>query len=95
MEQKNEASKMNGSTDKCPVMHGANNQKATGASANQRWWPEQLDLKMLHQNSAEGNPMGKKFNYAKAFKTIDLDALAADVDAVMTNSQDWWPAERI
>lgn len=78
---------------KCPVMHGANAHKATGASANQHWWPEQLNLKMLHQNSAEGNPMGKKFNYAKEFSKIDLNELAADVDAIMTDSKGWWPAD--
>ena len=88
-----EVGDMNTSSGKCPVMHGANRHKATGASANQHWWPEQLNLKMLHQNSAEGNPMGAGFNYAKAFKTIDLEALAADVDAVMTDSQAWWPAD--
>ena len=78
---------------KCPVMHGAKKQKTTGTTANQKWWPEQLNLGMLHQNTAEGNPMGKKFNYAKAFLSLDLAALAEDVDAVMTDSQDWWPAD--
>ncbi len=84
---------MDNNANKCPVMHGANKNKATGASANQHWWPEQLNLKMLHQNTSEGNPMGADFDYAKAFKAIDLDALAADVDAIMTDSQDWWPAD--
>ncbi len=84
---------------KCPVIHGANKHKSTGTTANQHWWPNQLNLKMLHQNSAEGDPLSKKskkskaFNYAKEFKKIDLNALAKDVDALMTDSQDWWPAD--
>ncbi len=78
---------------KCPVMHGANKENATGNAANQHWWPGQLNLQMLHQNSAKGNPMGEDFNYAEAFKSLDLEALAKDVDALMTDSQDWWPAD--
>ena len=81
---------------KCPVMHGANKHKSTGTTANQHWWPNQLNLKMLHQNSAEGDPLSKKgktFNYAKEFKKTDLNALAKDVDALMTDSKDWWPAD--
>ena len=78
---------------KCPVIHGSNKHKATGQTANQHWWPNQLNLQMLHQNSAEGDPMGKKFNYAKEFNSLDLEALAKDLDALMTESQDWWPAD--
>ena len=78
---------------KCPVMHGDNKHQATGNTANQHWWPNQLNVGMLHQNSSAGNPMGGKFNYAKAFKSIDMEALTKDVDAVMTDSQDWWPAD--
>ncbi len=76
---------------KCPVMgHG---QTAAGAAANLRWWPNQLNLKVLHQNSALSDPMGEAFDYAEEFKTLDLDALKKDVEAVMTTSQDWWPAD--
>jgi len=76
---------------KCPVMgHG---QTAAGAAANLRWWPNQLNLKVLHQNSALSDPMGEAFDYAEEFKTLDLDALKQDVEAVMTTSQDWWPAD--
>ena len=75
---------------KCPVMHGAN---STGTTANQRWWPEQLNLKVLNQNSRNVNPAGEDFDYAAAFKSLDLDALKADLTKLMTDSQDWWPAD--
>jgi catalase-peroxidase len=79
--------------NKCPVMSGAHMQIAVGSTANQHWWPNQLNLKILHQNSPLSNPMGKAFNYAEAFKSLDLDALNKDLDALMTDSQDWWPAD--
>ena len=76
---------------KCPVLgHG---HTAMGTTANQRWWPNQLNLKMLHQNSPLSDPMGGEFNYAEEFKTLDLDAVKKDIEAVMTTSQDWWPAD--
>ena len=75
---------------KCPVMHHSH---ARGTIANQQWWPNQLNLKMLHQNPPTSNPMGEDFNYAEAFKTLDLEALKQDTDAVMTTSQEWWPAD--
>ncbi|PHR56135.1 MAG: catalase/peroxidase HPI [Robiginitomaculum sp.] len=77
-------------TGKCPVMHGA---QAAGTTANQHWWPNQLNLKMLHQNSPAGNPMGKKFNYAKEFSKVNLDVLQKELEELMTTSQDWWPAD--
>ena len=76
---------------KCPVM--GHSGTAKGSSANQHWWPEQLNLKVLHQNTAKSNPMGDDFNYAEEFKTLDLDAVIADLRALMTDSQDWWPAD--
>ena len=76
---------------KCPVM--GHKSTAKGASANQHWWPEQLNLKVLHQNTPQSNPMGDDFNYAEEFKTLDLDAVIADLRALMTDSQDWWPAD--
>ncbi len=81
------------SNGKCPVMHGDNNQPATGQTANQHWWPNQLNLKMLHQNSPAGNPMDEEFNYAKEFSKLDLSAVKKDLTALMTDSQDWWPAD--
>src|SRR5215475_13641853 len=63
------------------------------ARTNRDWWPNQLDLSVLHQNPPAGDPMGERFDYAAEFTTLDLDALAADVDAVMTTSQEWWPAD--
>ena len=75
---------------KCPVMHQSH---ARGTIANQQWWPNQLNLKMLHQNTPQSNPMGEDFNYAEAFKTVDLQALQEDIEKVMTTSQEWWPAD--
>jgi catalase-peroxidase len=73
---------------KCPVMHGASNQHT-----NRDWWPNQLNLSVLHQHSALSNPMGEKFNYAEEFKKLDLEALRKDLHALMTDSQEWWPAD--
>ena len=78
---------------KCPVMNGANGHKTARARSNRDWWPNQLNLEILHQNSPLSNPMGKEFNYAEEFKKLDLDALKKDIEAVMTTSQDWWPAD--
>ena len=78
---------------KCPVMHGSKPQPSTGSSANQEWWPNQLNLKILNQNSPQVDPMGADFDYAKEFKTLDLKALKADLTELMTSSQDWWPAD--
>ena len=79
-----------GDMSKCPVMHGANN---SGSTANQKWWPEQLNLKILNQNSAKVNPAGETFDYANAFVNLDLKAVKKDLTALMTDSQDWWPAD--
>ena len=81
------------STSKCPVLGGAHRHTAIGATANQHWWPNQLNLKILHQSSPLSDPMGKEFNYAEEFKKLDLDALKKDIETVMTTSQDWWPAD--
>jgi len=84
---------MKSEASKCPVLGGPHTHTAVGSTSNQHWWPNQLNLRMLHQNSAQSDPMGGDFNYAEEFKTLDLDALANDVDEVMTTSQDWWPAD--
>ncbi len=78
---------------KCPFMHGQPRHTIQGGRSNRDWWPNQLNVKILHQHSAKSNPMDKGFDYAAAFKTLDLDALKADVIALMTKSQPWWPAD--
>jgi len=75
------------SENKCPVNHG------NRAYTNRDWWPNQLDLSVLHQHSAKSNPMGEDFDYAKEFNTLDLNAVVKDLHALMTDSQDWWPAD--
>ena len=79
------------STATCPVMSSAH--QAVGITANQHWWPQSLNLRILRQNHPQSDPLGEDFDYAAAFNSIDFDALAADVDALMTDSQDWWPAD--
>ena len=78
---------------KCPVLGGPHRHTAVGSTASQHWWPNQLNLKILHQNAPLSDPMSKDFDYAEEFKTLDLDALKKDVDELMTTSQDWWPAD--
>ena len=81
---------------KCPVMGNpapANRHTAAGAMTNRDWWPNQLNLSILHQNNQRGNPMGASFNYAEEFKKLDLEALRKDLTALMTDSQEWWPAD--
>jgi catalase-peroxidase len=78
---------------KCPVLGGADQHSAMGSTSNQHWWPNQLNLKVLNQNSPLNDPMGEDFNYAKEFETVDLEALKKDIDQVMTTSQEWWPAD--
>jgi len=83
----------NSSTEsKCPVAHGARMHIASGPT-NADWWPNQLNLKVLHQHSALSNPMDKEFDYAEEFKSLDLDAVIKDLHALMTTSQEWWPAD--
>ena len=78
---------------KCPVSSGAHTQVVAGAPTNADWWPNQLKLNILHQHSPLSNPMGEAFNYAEEFKSLDLNAVKKDLLALMTNSQDWWPAD--
>ncbi|MCH2211098.1 MAG: catalase/peroxidase HPI [Fuerstiella sp.] len=83
----------NGNAGKCPVLGGTHQHTAVGATANQHWWPNQLNLKILHQNSPQCDPMGETFNYAEEFSTVNLEELKKDVEEVMTTSQAWWPAD--
>ena len=76
---------------RCPVMHVEH--QAVGTTANQHWWPNQLNLKILRQNHPLADPMGEDFDYAAEFQSLDFEGLARDVDALMTESQDWWPAD--
>ncbi|EMY3559638.1 catalase/hydroperoxidase HPI(I) [Flavobacterium psychrophilum] len=78
---------------KCPFSGGAAKQSAGAGTRNSNWWPNQLKLNILRQYSSLSNPMGEEFNYAAAFKSLDLIALKKDISDLMTNSQDWWPAD--
>lgn len=78
---------------KCPFAGGAPKQVQAAGPSNADWWPNQLNLKILHQHSSESNPYGADFNYAEAFQRLDLDAVVNDLRALMTDSQDWWPAD--
>ena len=78
---------------KCPVTGGVDKPTASSGRSNREWWPNQLNLKILHQNSPMINPMGKEFNYAEEFKKLDLETLKKDLFALMRDSQDWWPAD--
>ncbi len=88
------ALEINDSGQRCPVMHGPHAaHTAVGSTANEHWWPNQLSLKMLNQNSPRVDPMGEDFDYAAEFKTLDLAAVKRDLTELMTSSQDWWPAD--
>ncbi len=78
---------------KCPFSNGARQHTAAGTPTNANWWPNQLNLKILHQHSPQANPMGEAFNYAEEFNGLDLDAVIEDLHTLMTASQDWWPAD--
>ncbi len=82
-----------GSKGECPVMHGGQTSSTSDKRTNQDWWPKGLNLGILHQHSMKSNPMGADFDYAEAFKNLDYAGLKADLHALMTDSQDWWPAD--
>ena len=77
---------------KCPVAHGSESQHSQGARSNNQWWPDNLNIDILHQHDTKSNPMNG-FDYRKEFKTLDYDALKQDLHTLMTDSQDWWPAD--
>ena len=79
--------------NKCPFPGHARTHSFSGAPANTGWWPNQLNLKLLHQHTAKSSPMDEAFDYAEEFKSLDLDAVIQDLHALMTDSQDWWPAD--
>ncbi|WP_429841640.1 catalase/peroxidase HPI [Brevibacillus sp. FIR094] len=80
-------------TGKCPFSHGSTTNHNPSATSNKHWWPNQLNLNILHQHDRKSNPMGEAFNYAEEFKKLDYQALKQDLYDLMTNSQDWWPAD--
>ena len=84
---------MSANEGKCPVMHGSNTSMRGKGTMNHDWWPEQLNLKILHQHTPESSPLGGDFNYREAFNKLDLKAVKKDLEAVLTESQDWWPAD--
>ena len=81
------------SGSKCPMMHGKPTAARFSTRSNRDWWPNALNLRILSQHSAKSNPMGPGFNYAEAVKPLDVEALRKDLIALMTTSQDWWPAD--
>src|SRR5580693_5121724 len=81
------------STETASPMHGAVTHNSRKITRNEHWWPDRLDLAILHQNTKLADPMGKDFDYASEFKSLDLDAVIKDLHALMTDSQDWWPAD--
>ena len=82
-----------GSQGGCPFTGATRKFTAGTGTSNQDWWPNQLNLKILHQHSPQSNPMGESFNYAEEFKSLDLNAVKSDIFNLMTTSQDWWPAD--
>ncbi|MET3696703.1 catalase-peroxidase [Bacillus oleivorans] len=86
-------SKQTANVGKCPVMHGSATSQKSSGTTNKDWWPNQLNLNILHQHDRKSNPMGEDFNYAEEFKKLDYYALKQDLHNLMTDSQDWWPAD--
>ena len=78
---------------KCPVSHGSNSHHSLGSMSNNQWWPDQLNLSILHQHDNKSNPMDKDFDYREEFNKLDYDALKKDLNDLMTDSQAWWPAD--
>ena len=79
--------------NKCPVMHGAMTTHSSTGTSNKDWWPNQLNLGILHQHDRKSDPMDQGFDYREEFKKIDYDALKKDLNDLMTDSQEWWPAD--
>ena len=84
---------MSDNDNKCPVMHGSLTSNSNSGTSNRDWWPDQLDLNILHQHDKKSDPMDEDFDYAEEFKKLDYDSLKKDLNDLMTDSQDWWPAD--
>src|SRR5579862_5007083 len=93
LEATNASATNNPSEAKCPFTGGARTHTVAGGRTNGGWWPDALNLKILHQNGKLCDPMEKGFDYAKEFNSLDLNAVIKDLHALMTDSQDWWPAD--
>src|SRR3569833_556718 len=94
MENNKSPEQMSGDISKCPFHNGSMKSNVGGSGTKNRdWWPNQLKLGILRQHTSATNPMGEDFNYAEAFKSLDLEAVKQDLHALMTDSQDWWPAD--
>lgn len=93
MENSNQPTSSTNGESKCPFGHSSHRHTAAGAFSNANWWPNQLNLKILHQNTPSTSPFDSEFNYAEEFKSLDLDAVKKDLYDLMTDSQDWWPAD--
>ena len=85
--------KTESNVEKCPVMHGSMTKNTTSGTSNKDWWPDQLNLSILHQHDRKSNPMGEDFDYKSEFEKLDYFALKQDLLDLMTDSQDWWPAD--
>ena len=83
----------NNDENKCPVIHGSLSSYKDAGTTNQDWWPNALNLSLLHQHDKKSDPMDEDFDYAEAFKKLDYDALKKDLTDLMTDSQEWWPAD--
>jgi len=92
MDSNNQQNSTSGS-GKCPVMHGSNTRLGAGGTVNKDWWPNQLNLNILHQHAPKSNPLGEEFDYAKEFSKLNLAEVKKDLEEVLTTSQDWWPAD--
>ena len=79
--------------EKCPVMHGSMTKNTSSGTSNKDWWPDQLNLSILHQHDRKSNPMGEDFDYKSEFEKLDYYALKQDLLDLMTDSQEWWPAD--
>ncbi|KMK75187.1 catalase/peroxidase HPI [Alkalihalobacillus pseudalcaliphilus] len=88
-----EANDNQNSGGKCPFSHGATTSAKSSGTTNKDWWPNQLNLNILHQHDSKSNPMGEEFDYSEEFQKLDYDALKKDLTDLMTDSQDWWPAD--
>ena len=83
---------MSDNDNKCPVIHGSLTSNSSSGTSNRDWWPDQLDLNILHQHDKKSDPMDQDFDYSEEFKKLDYDSLKKDLNDLMTDSQDWWPA---